>query len=540
MPLERLPAEIEERTVRALLDARAAEAPDRTALIGQSLCHGGERSLTYADLRDESLRLASILAELGVAKGDRVAIMLSNAGAVEAHLGYHAAHRLGAISVPTSDLYVARELAYVLRFATPKVLLCADTELLRAPEVAEALEDTAVLRCDAALGQRLAAEPPAPPSVPELDEDDDADWIFTSGTTGFPKAVALTHGNSVACGHQSRSLWDLDGTSVYQSSAPFFTSTGCHTNLLGALAAGCTYVVEPAFDAQQTLERVARYKTTSIFLISGAVRLILDRIGPERLGEMDLRTLRRLTYGGQSMSPSFYKAVDAVFRDRLGIELAHLYGLTEGGTSGVVLPPELHEQAVRRCEKRGMTVGCQGFNEWIRFRVVDDEDREAPPGTVGEICFRGPAVMRGYVGEEGATAEALRGGWLHTGDLGRTDEEGFLYFVDRKKQMIRRGGLNIASAEVEAVLLEHPAVAEAAAVPKPNPVLGEEVRAVVVLNPGAAASAEELIEHCAKWLARYKVPVEVEFRDELPKNSMGRVVKSLLTSAPGQAMRPAS
>jgi acyl-CoA synthetase (AMP-forming)/AMP-acid ligase II len=526
MALEPLPAEVAERTVPALLGRLAEQRGDAVALIAPG--HGGEARLTWSELEDRAARLAGFLADRGVGRGDRVAILLDQAESAEAHVAYHASHRLGAINVPLNVRYVERELAYVLGFTAPRAVVFS-------PRFAPLLERLAgelppgVVLVEAGSAFEAACQGPAASPSP-AGEYDDADWIFTSGTTGNPKAVALTHANSVACGHQARRLWGLDADSVYQSFAPFFTSTGCHTNLLAVMAAGCTYVVEPEFDVRETLRRVERYGTTSIFLISGVIALMLDRVAPDELEQFDLGSLRRIAYGGQAMSKPFYEQVLEVFEQRMGLELVHLWGLTEGGTSGLLLPPERHAEGVARAGELGLAIGTEGFNEWVRFRVArEDDDADSEPGEVGELCLRGPAVMDRYVADEAATSEALRGGWLHTGDMGLIDEDGFVYFVDRRKQMIRRGGLNISSAEVEGVIMQHPAVLEVAVVAKPNPILEQEVKAVVVLRDGQTASAEAIVAFCRERLADYKVPVEVAFIDALPRNAMNRVVKGALT-----------
>lgn len=323
-------------------------------------------------------------------------------------------------------------------------------------------------------------------------------------------------------------LWGLGANSVYQSSAPFFTSTGSHTNLLAVLAAGCGYVVEPVFDVWETLVRIGRYRSTSVFIVSGMLQLILQRLSLDELDRLDLSSWRRLCYGGQPMSGPFYRQVQEVFGDRYGLELLHLYGLTEGGTCGMLLAPEKHAEAVRKAGLHGLTIGDRGFNEWVRWQVADGDSNPVAPGEIGEIQFRGPSVMDRYVDEPEATEAALRGGWLHTKDMATVDEDGFVYFVDRHQQMIRRGGLNISSAEIEGVLAQHPAVQETAVIPQENPILGQEPCAVVVLKDNQTATEEELSTHCAALLADYKIPARYRFAAALPKNGMGRVIKGEL------------
>lgn len=525
-----LPDEITDRTVPALLQRSVRLYPEKVALIGSSH-YDGEREVTYAELSENAGKLATVFRSHGVARGDRVAILASNLGIVDAITGYHASHMVGAVNVPLNGRYVQRELTYVLDFVQPKVVVFT-------PEFAPLLATIfatgpkpVLLEASAspALGMdlRAATRDLEPLDPVALDEYEDADWIFTSGTTGNPKAVAITHASSVACGHQSQRLWGLTPHSVYSSSAPFFTSTGCHTNLLAVLAAGCTYFCEPQLDVEQTLANIGRHRVTSIFIISGMLELIIQRHGREALLAMDLSPLERLCYGGQPMPASFYLEVDEIFRQKHGLELVHLYGLTEGGTSGLLIPPEQHAHAVDRAAEYGMAIGSEGFNSWIDYRIVDEHSQTQAEGQIGEICLRGPALMDRYVDEPEATAHALRDGWLHTGDMGMCSD-GFVFFVDRLKQMIRRGGLNISSAEVEGVIHDCPGVAEVAVVPVANPVLGEEV-GVFVVKSDDELSKDSLLSYCREHLADYKVPVRISFIDALPRNDMGRVVKRSLT-----------
>ena len=533
-----LPPSITERTVPALLDARARDRGDHVALIAHSLLTGGERRLTYAQLRDAADRLAGALQAAGVERGDRVGIMFDNDGAVEAHIAYHASHRLGAINVPLNTRYVERELGEVLAFIAPAAIVFAPAFADLLERLAPAIGDAALLEACAgapSLGDSLAAALAGPPLAQrvEVDEGDEADWILTSGTTGNPKAVALGHVGSIACGHQAVPVWGIDADSVYMSFSPFFTSTGCHTNLLACLVAGCTYVVEPGFDVHETLARIVTHGVTSTFLVNSVLQLLFARRSAEEIAACRFPTLRRICYGAQSAPPDFFPRVWREIGQGWDVELVNVYGLTEGGTSGIVLTPEDHPIALQRIGPYGLSIGRTSFHPWVEHAVLDEDDRPAAVGETGEICLRGPSTMLRYVGDDAESERALRNGWLHSGDLATTDEDGFLYFVDREKQTIRRGGLNVSSAEVEGVLAEHPGVFEAAVVPMPNPVLGEDVRAVVVAAVAPPPTPEELIAFCAERLADYKVPRRVDFIDALPRNAMNRVLKTALTGSGG-------
>jgi acyl-CoA synthetase (AMP-forming)/AMP-acid ligase II len=536
-----LPAEILERTVPAVLDAQAQRIHDRIALIAHSLVAGGETSLTFRELRERADRLAGALKAAGVRRGDRVGILLDNEAAIEAHVTYHASHRLGAINVPLNTRYVERELAYAIEFVAPAAIVFgpAFSELIG--RIAGSLGDAALLEVadEPRTGMSFAAaidEARPLRTRVEIGEQDDADWILTSGTTGNPKAVALTQVGSVACGHQSAPVWGLDPTSVYQSFAPFFTSTGSHTNLLPCLVTGCTLVVEPGFDVRGSLERLIRHRATSTFLVSSVLQLMFARLEPEELSAYEFPALRRVCYGAQPAGPEFYQRVWKEIGEGWGVELVNVYGLTEGGTTGIMLTPEDHPAALERMGAYGLSIGRTSFHPWVEHAVLGERGDPVAPGEVGEICLRAPSLMSRYVRDEQATARALRDGWLRTGDMATVDDAAFVYFVDRDKQIIRRGGLNISSAEVEGVLEGHPAVLEVAVVPMPNPVLGADVRAVVVASTDPPPTPDELIAYCRERLADYKVPRSIDFIDALPRNAMNRVIKGALTGE-GAALR---
>jgi acyl-CoA synthetase (AMP-forming)/AMP-acid ligase II len=530
-----LPPDVAERTVPQMLRRAAAEATERSALIAHSLLDGGEITLSYGELARRCRRMATVLRDHGVRRGDRVALVIANDGAIEAHLAYHAVHHLGAINVPINTFYVEREFEYVLKFVAPRAIVFAP---IFGDAVAASVgggDPPALLAVahQSRVGEPLGAllEMVSEEAAPaELQETDEADWIFTSGTTGHPKAVALSHAACVACGHEAISVWGLDADSVYQNSSPFFTSTGCHTNLLACLAAGCTFVIDPEVDAQAIFDRAVQRGTTSMFVLTAILAILFRRLDDGRLKSLDVPSLKRLFYGGQTMPKAFHERLEREFAAQRGIELGVVYGLTEGGTSGVMLEPADHAEAVRRHGSYGLSIGRRGWNEWVEHRIVGEDGEDAAPDEVGEIWLRAPSVMTRYVDNEQATEKALAGGWLHTGDMAMADADGFIYFVDRAKSMIRRGGMNIAAAEVEAVALVHPEVVEVAAIGRANPVLGEDVHLIVVVTAEAELTGEQLIGFCRERLAEYKVPRTVSFTDALPRNAMGKVARSQLTA----------
>lgn len=517
-----LPPEVKIGTTPEMLAACVRDAPTRIGLVAHS-AEEGELQITYAELADRAAAIAAGFAALGLGKGDRVAMLISNFAVVEGHLSVHAAHRLGAIAVPINVRSVAAEVRWCLQSTDARLLVYEPSQADKVAELREQLPGliTVPLAAPAPAGEvgwdSLREHGTAPAAA--LEPGDGANWVFTSGTTGYPKIVAHTHRNCVACGIQIAEAWDLHPGDVYLNCHPFFTASGTSTDLLASLWSQCTHVVEPRFEPADSLGRVGRFGATNVFWMTPALVLIF---GADLLGGADLSTVRRVLYGGQAMPREFHLQVDDQLARGHGVELVHMIGQSEAGPSGICLDPEFHR------ERLG-AVGNRGFSRALtEYALLDSEGREVGPGEEGEICYRTPSIMERYVGAEEATAEVIHGGWLHSGDLARYDEDRFVYFVDRMKDVIRRGGVNIASAEVERVLRESPDVEDVAAVPHPHEVLGEVVKVVVVRAGDSEIDADGVIAYAAGQLADFKVPRVVEFRDELPRNDMGKIQKAKL------------
>lgn len=518
------PEWVKERTVPELLARCVAEAPDRVALIAESALSRGEERLTYAELADRAARVAGGLARLGVGHSDRVAFLVSNHAAIEAHLGMHACFRLGAIIVPINVRSLAEDVGWCVESTGTRLLIYEPAQAEKAAEVLAARPELAgVVLAAEADGERvtpwpeLAAAEPAPQA--ELGPADGAGWVFTSGTTGYPKTVAHSHSNCVVCGVQIAEAWDLHPGDIYLNGHPFFTASGAITSPMAALWARATHIVEPSFDVEATLERVQRLRPTVVFWMTPALALILA--AGDALERADLSSVRRVLYGGQAMSTEFHLELDDRLGVAHGIELVHMIGQSEAGPTGIMVDPEYHRA------KPG-AVGNRGYSRKLtEYALLDPDGNPVGKGEEGELCYRTPGIMLGYVGAPEATREVIHGGWLHSGDLCRYDEDGFVYFVDRNKDVIRRGGVNIASAEVERVIMDCDGVKDVAAVPHPHAVLGEVVK-VVVVPEHDRLTAEQVIEYAKDNLADFKVPRVVEFIDELPRNDMGKVQKSKL------------
>lgn len=508
-----VPSGVDAETVPELLSRTAERFGDRVALIAAS---GGDadalRRVTYAELADSARRVATEL----VGPGGRVGILLDNTCAVEAVTAYHAAHLARAVSVPLNTRHVAAELAGAVETAGVTTVVAHAGHRPVLDTVRERIgRDLTVVEIGTEWDSLLRGAPADP--VP-VSAGDDADWIFSSGTTGAPKAARFTHGAVLACSDGVARAWTLGAGDVYQSSAPFSTSTGVHTNPLGALAAAATYLVDPDTTLPGFLDRARAHGTTVCFLVTTMLRLLADEHDDE-LGE--LTALRRVVYGGMAAPPEVHVWLHERLTARHGVELMHLMGLTEGGPTGLYLDPADHVR------KPG-SIGDRAFSPHVEWSVRDEHGAPVPTGETGELCFSGPSLTAGYLDEDPA-APAVVDGRLRTGDLVRVDDDGFAFFVDRSKDIIRRGGLNIAASEIEGVLalVEH--VTAAAVVAKPHDVLGEDVCAFV--ETGADLDPDALRAHCREHLADYKVPRDLRVVRNLPRNAMGRIVKSDLRAA---------
>jgi acyl-CoA synthetase (AMP-forming)/AMP-acid ligase II len=484
-----------------------AAVADRSAPALSAHSSGGEMDeLGGAELTELVARSAAMLNAAGVTRGSSVAIHLDNASGLEALVLHWAVQWSGAVAVPVGTRLALPEVEYIVRHAGV-CLICSGRDHLAAAQAAGESTHTRVL--DVSAGLRALTDPFAPRDGDGVSEYDLADLLYTSGTTGRPKGVELTHANNVAAGLELVHAMDLTGDDTFQTAIPYSTSTGVHTVPLACLAAGAHLVVEPAFDQHRTLPVAASFGSTVYLGAPSMLALIL------RDADLDRRpaSLRHLVFGGSLMTAATLERLAQGFP---GCALTNLYGQTEAGPGGTVCKPE-HILA-----KAG-SIGNQGFGPWTSFEVQDDDGRRCPPGTVGEIALRSPAVMRGYRHDPTQTATTLARGWLHTGDLGFVDDDGFLFYADRKKDLVIRGGMNVASPEVEAVLMTYPGVADAAVIGVDHDVLGEDLLAVIVAPDGI--DTEALFAFARTRLADYKTPRRAVVVDELPRNSMGKVLK---------------
>ena len=475
--------------------------------------HFEGREWTNVDQQRAACRLANALRRLGIGPGDRVVVMLPNCP--EVLHAYGAVLKLGAVIVPVIFLLSPEEVRHILADSGARLAFTS-------PELLSKLEGfagTTVLVGGEAPGtlgyDELVAREADTFATVERDERDVAVVLYTSGTTGRPKGVALSHANLAANARAAASLYELDREAWALGVLPLSHSYGLTVmnagNILGTRA-----VLLRWFNPEAVLEAIARFRVQSM---SAVPTMLVYLLHYPDAGGFDTSSMR---LWGSGAAPLPLEIVEP-FEKKFGGTILEGYGLTEA--SPVVAAHRL--SGVRKLGSVGQPI------PGVEVRIHDDDDRALPAGELGEVCVRGPNVMLGYHGLPEETARTLRGGWLHTGDVGRLDTDGFLYIVERKKDLIIRGGFNIYPREVEEVLYAHPSVAEAAVVGVRDPLMGEDVLAFVALKPGARATADEIVAFCHERLAKYKCPKQVRFVDALPKNPVGKILRKELRALAG-------
>jgi long-chain acyl-CoA synthetase len=523
-------------------------APSLRAVLEGTRARGDATFLVYEDERvgfEQHFRAAAHLAtwmveERGIVKGDRVAIAMRNYP--EWAMAFWAAAAVGAVVVPLNAWWTGGELAYGLGDSAARL---AFTDAQRADRLAPhlpdlALEGVVVAKPDGDLpagavafgdvvGDVAALEALALPPA-DLAPDDDATIFYTSGTTGRPKGALGTHRNicgnlvSLLIGAARAARRGTDGPtppppaapdrsqSAYLVSVPFFHATGCHSILLSNTAFGGKLVIMHRWDPERALELIERERVTSF---GGVPSMVWEVLESPSFATRDTSSVTSIGYGGAPAPPELVRRIESMFPGRTP---SNGYGLTE--TSSITTQ-NTGGDYLERPDSVGVPIPV------CDLKVVGDQGEDRPGGAVGELLIKGPNVVKGYWNKPEATAEAfLPDGWFRSGDVARIDDEGFVYIVDRVKDMVIRGGENVYCAEVEAALFEHPAITDVAVLGVPHPVLGEEVGAVVRLRPGASTTAEELRAHLADRLAPFKIPAHVWFReDELPRNPAGKILK---------------
>jgi long-chain acyl-CoA synthetase len=461
---------------------------------------------SYAALDEASARVTTMLRERGVAPGDRVALMLPNVP--EFAIVYYGVLRAGAAVLPVNVLFKRREVAFLLEDSEAEALVAWDGCAEEAEQGAAASGTDCLLVGPGAFEASPAGVSPLA-EVAGRDPSDTAVILYTSGTTGTPKGAELTHGNLARNAEVSRQLFGIGPQSVILGSLPLFHSFGQTCTLNATLLAGGTVTLLPRFDAGRALEIVERDRVTIFMGVPTMYNALLNH--PER-ERFDVSSLEVCVSGGASLPVELLHG----FEEAFDCTILEGYGLSE--TSPVA--SFNHPGAVRKPGSIGTPV------DGVELKLAGPDGDDVPPGEVGEILIRGHNVMKGYWRKPEATAAAISAdGWFASGDLARMDEDGYFFIVDRKKDLIIRGGYNVYPREIEEILYSHPAVREVAVVGVPHPELGEEIGAAVALKPGAEATVEELRDFVKEQIAAYKYPRLVWFVDELPKTATGKILK---------------
>lgn len=498
-----------------ILEYAARRTPDRTCIIA------GEQRLTFAQVDAEARRFANVLARLGVEQGQKVALLLPNAPVFVSC--YYGALKLGAVPVPLGVTSPGPEIAYFLKDSDAVAVVAFEAFAQAAVEGFESAGTCQHLLLANLPGSEVCPPPaqrlaPLLESAPDIfstvptSPSDVAVILYTAGTTGQSKGVALTHFNyDFMAKFLVSDFWRVGPDDVILMVAPASHIFG-QTIINAACAARARLTVLPRFEPEAFLRTIEKDQVT---FFAGVPTLVHFMLNSPLVDEHNLRSLRHVMIGGAPLHPGMAKR----FVERFQVEMITGYGLTEG-VPVTFLNSDMYKRAPEG------SIGLPAFGTTVR--IVDGADRDVPPGEPGEIIVRGPQMFTAYYNRMEESAAAWRNGWFHTGDMGRIDEHGYVYIVDRVKDMIKRSGYAVSPAEIERVLLTHPAVAEAAVIGVPDEALGEEIKAFVALKPGANASAKELIAHCKTQLAAYKYPRLIEFRDSLPKNSAGKVLRRAL------------
>ncbi len=516
--------------LRALLDQRARAAADKPFLFSEV----DGRRYTYAEFNAAVDAAAHLLASSGLGKGDVVSLLMPNSA--EYIIAYFACWKLGAVAGPVNSLLKSQEMAYVIADSESKALLYHSEFLSQVHEVAplvwaenDDLIENAIIQFDneaEATGgyAEFAKDSLEARNVP-LSKDDDAIIIYTSGTTGKPKGCLLTHGNLIANARQISQWLGFTENDRLLTMMPLFHMNAVSVTTMSALYAGGSTVVSPKFSASRFWQMISDYEITSFGSVATMLSMLLTTYPDGVPANLKTERLRFAMCGSAPVPAEVMKRFEETF-NCLVIEG---YGLSESTCRSTFNPPDQQ----RRPGSCGKPIG----NE---MRVVDEEDREVADGELGEIVLRGENILKGYYRNPEATATAFRGGWFHTGDVGYRDADGFFYIVDRKSDMVIRGGENIYPREIDEVLYQHPAVAAAAAIGVPDQLYGEEVAAVVVLKEGGEATEEEIIAFCRARLADYKCPKTVRFVSEIPKGPTGKLLKRELVSQFADSRKPSA
>jgi acyl-CoA synthetase (AMP-forming)/AMP-acid ligase II len=491
-----------------VLAHHATRTPDKAMTVFE-----GE-TITYREMADRVAALAGGLHERGVGRGDVVGLLSYNCP--EFLETVFAANHLGAIAMPINWRLAAPEVRYILEHSEARALMCDESLVDLANDATKGIEATLVRACvsqpppagwSALADLRSGAD--APPSVAAA-ADDVHRLMYTSGTTGRPKGVMITHANLTWKNLAHIIEFGFTSGDLGLACGPLYHVGALDLTTTSLIAAGATMIIHRGFDAQAVVDEIERSRVTTVWLAPAMVNAIMALPDIER---RDLSSIRVIINGGEKMPIPLIERLQRTFPSAW---FADAYGLTETVSGDTFLD---RDSIISKLGSVGRP--CL----YLELDIWDEEGRSVPAGERGEIVMRGPKVFKGYWRDTDATATAFAGGWFHTGDIGVRDDDGYLFIVDRLKDMIVSGGENIAGSEVERVLYEDEAVLEAAVVGRPDDRWGEVPVAFVVLRPGTTATEDALLERCGAQLARFKVPKAITFLDALPRNPSGKVLK---------------
>ena len=528
--------EYEDICLPAILQRTADQFPNNMALLFQGY------QVTFRQLNDMVNRFAACLHDFGVKKGDSVAILLPNV--IPCVAAYYAILKVGGITVMNNPLYSDRELKHQFNDSGSKVLITIDLLGnrmidLRPETDIKQMVYTSIgdylpfpknllfplvgkkknLAADVKPADNVykwkdvvAKSTSSPPDVP-LSFDDVAMYQYTGGTTGVSKGVMLTHGNLSKQVQQAEAWFPKfnKGEEVMLGALPFFHVFGLSVAMNFAIYMGWGHILVPKPQPDALLEAISKFKPTFAPLVP---TMYIGMLNHPKIDKTDMTSIK----GCFSGSAPLPLEVIRDFESKTGAVIVEGFGMTESS-------PVTHINPFAGGKRKVGSVGVPVTDTECRIVNIEDGETDVPVGETGELLVRGPQVMKGYWNKPEETAQTLTDGWLHTGDIGKMDDDGYFYIVDRKKDMILSGGYNVYPRDIEEVLYEHPKIQEAAAIGVPHPTRGEAIKIFLVMKEGERANQEEIIEYCAAKLAKYKLPTEVEFRAELPKTNVGKILK---------------
>lgn len=502
-------------TSRDVFEWQALQHADKLAVVSPQ----ANKKYTFHELNQRANRLANALIDVGVKKGDRIAILATDGHEFIEILG---TTKAGIVLVTLNWRLTGPELAYIINDSGACTVFVEEQFSNTIRSIRAEVPNVKNFICTDASPQDMlnyqelvSKYPPDDPGI-DVFEDDLLELLYTSGTTGVPKGVMRKHKDVLRFARQVVRLVGFRSDDRCFSTFPLYHAALIHFNFAFVMV-GATQWILPRFDPKEVLELIQKERIN--FMAAAPTMVIFLTEYPER-SKYDVSSLRLVCYIGSPMPEAAIKnAMDA-----FGPIFLQMYGLSEG-TGQTALTREDHVMALKEPGKEGILNSAGHPDPSVQLRIVDDNDNDVPLGEVGEIALRSDCITDGYWNKPEETKQTWRNGWLHTGDVAKVDENGYVYIVDRKKDIIVSGGENVASKEVENTIYTHPAILEAAVIGVPSEKWGEAVKAVVALKPGMTATPEEIMDYCASRMAGFKKPKSVEIWPELPKNPVGKILK---------------